>query len=78
MVLQSASSEIIPIDQPIQTARNLKVPKAFEKKMCATIETFGLKACTEIESHSAAFLRDTPLYVIVGKHAVFVKVAPGK
>nr|XP_046247526.1 vitellogenin-2-like [Scatophagus argus] len=72
----SASSEIIPIDLPRKIMNKLKVPKAFEKKMCAAFETFGIKACTEIESRNAAFIRDCPLYAIIGKHAVSVEVAP--
>lgn len=78
VVLQSASSEIIPIDLPRKIARQLKIPKAFEKKLCAAFETFGIKACTEIESRNAAFIRDCPLYAMIGKHAVLVEVAPGK
>ncbi|GLD50052.1 vitellogenin-2-like protein [Lates japonicus] len=74
----SASSEIIPVDLPRQITSRLKLPKAFEKKMCAASETFGIKACTEIESRNAAFIRDCPLYAIIGKHAVLVEVAPGK
>uniref|UniRef100_UPI0037E7E08B vitellogenin-2-like n=1 Tax=Semicossyphus pulcher TaxID=241346 RepID=UPI0037E7E08B len=72
----SASSEIIPVDLPREIASKLKLPRAFEKKMCAAIETFGIKACTEIESRNAAFIRDCPLYAIIGKHAVLVEVAP--
>lgn len=78
VILQSASSEIIPVDLPIKTVHKLKLPRAFEKKMCAAIETFGIKACTEIESRNAAFIRNCPLYAIIGKHAVLVEVAPGK
>lgn len=55
-----------------------KFPKQFEKRMCAASETFGIKACTVIESHNAAFIRDSPLYAIIGKHASFIEVAPGK
>ncbi|XP_042372245.1 vitellogenin-2-like [Plectropomus leopardus] len=72
----SASSEIIPVDLPSKIASKLKLKKAFEKKMCTEIETFGIKACTEIESHNAAFIRDCPLYAMIGKHAVLVEVAP--
>lgn len=56
----------------------MSIPKAYEKKMCAAIATFGIKACTEIESQNAAFIRDCPLYAIIGRHAVMVEVAPGK
>ncbi|XP_076582006.1 vitellogenin-2-like isoform X4 [Chaetodon auriga] len=72
----SASSEIIPVDLPRKIVNKIKLPKAFEKKMCAAFETFGIKACTEIESRNAAFIRDSPLYAMIGKHAVFVEVAP--
>ncbi|XP_076582004.1 vitellogenin-2-like isoform X3 [Chaetodon auriga] len=73
---ESASSEIIPVDLPRKIVNKIKLPKAFEKKMCAAFETFGIKACTEIESRNAAFIRDSPLYAMIGKHAVFVEVAP--
>ncbi|XP_071386639.1 vitellogenin-2-like isoform X5 [Centroberyx affinis] len=72
----SRSSEIIPVDLPTKITHKMKIPKAFEKKMCAALETFGIKACTEIESQNAAFIRDCPLYAMIGKHAVFVEVAP--
>nr|ADZ57173.1 vitellogenin Ab [Morone saxatilis] len=72
----SASSEIIPVDLPRNIASKLKLPKAFQKKMCTAMETFGIKACTEIESRNAAFIRDCPLYAIIGRHAVMVEVAP--
>ncbi|CAK6958104.1 vitellogenin-2-like [Scomber scombrus] len=72
----SASSEIIPVDVPSKIVNKRKIPRAFEKKMCAAFETFGIKACTEIESHNAAFIRNCPLYAIIGKHAVLVDVAP--
>lgn len=77
LVLQSASSEILS-DLPRKIVNKLKLPKAFEKKMCAVIETFGVKACTEIESRNAAFIRDCPLYAMIGKHAILVEVSPGK
>uniref|UniRef100_A0A8D3C385 Vitellogenin domain-containing protein n=1 Tax=Scophthalmus maximus TaxID=52904 RepID=A0A8D3C385_SCOMX len=72
---QSASSEILS-DLPRKIVNKLKLPKAFEKKMCAVIETFGVKACTEIESRNAAFIRDCPLYAMIGKHAILVEVSP--
>ncbi|XP_059196629.1 vitellogenin-2-like [Centropristis striata] len=72
----SASSEIIPVDLPSKIARKVKLPKMFEKKMCAQIETFGIKACTEIESRNAAFIKDCALYAVIGSHAVSVEVAP--
>lgn len=56
----------------------LKFPKAFWKKLCVATETFGIKACTEIESRNPASVKSTPLYAMLGKHAIEIKVSPGK
>ncbi|KAL3047365.1 hypothetical protein OYC64_021558 [Pagothenia borchgrevinki] len=72
----SASSEIIPVDLTSKMASQLNLPKPFEKKLCAEIKTFGIKACTEIESRNALFIRYSPLYAMIGKHAVTVEVSP--
>uniref|UniRef100_A0A3P8W3Z2 Vitellogenin-2-like n=1 Tax=Cynoglossus semilaevis TaxID=244447 RepID=A0A3P8W3Z2_CYNSE len=62
----------------VHVVNKMSIPKAYEKKMCAAIATFGIKACTEIESQNAAFIRDCPLYAIIGRHAVMVEVAPAE
>ncbi|KAM3876385.1 vitellogenin-like [Diretmus argenteus] len=73
----SRSSEILPVDLPNERTLKMKPLKTFfEKKMCAESVTFGIKACTEIESRNAAFIKACPLYAIVGKHAIFVELAP--
>nr|SOX60631.1 vitellogenin Ab [Solea senegalensis] len=72
----SLSSELISDDLPRKLVNRLKLPVAYEKKMCAAIEVFGIKACTEVQSRNAAFIRDSPLYAIIGKHAVMVEVSP--
>lgn len=78
VILQSQSSEILPADLPRKIANRLRSSKAYERKKCAAFETFGIKACADIESHNAAFIRDCPLYAIIGRHAVLVEIAPGK
>ncbi|XP_028259820.1 vitellogenin-2-like isoform X2 [Parambassis ranga] len=72
----SASSEIIPADLPRRVANKLKLHRTWDMKTCAALQTIGIKACTEIQSQNAAFIRDCTLYNIIGKHAVLVKVAP--
>uniref|UniRef100_A0A3Q3GPF5 Vitellogenin-like n=1 Tax=Labrus bergylta TaxID=56723 RepID=A0A3Q3GPF5_9LABR len=69
----SESFEIIPTVLPRNSTSQTE--KAFTKKMCAVIETFGIKACTEIESHNAAFISHCPLYAMIGKHSVVVEVS---
>uniref|UniRef100_A0A673XY60 Vitellogenin domain-containing protein n=1 Tax=Salmo trutta TaxID=8032 RepID=A0A673XY60_SALTR len=46
-----------------------------EKKMCAKSKFFGIKACTEMESQNAAFIRNSALYALIGKHSVLVDVS---
>ncbi|XP_056132380.1 vitellogenin-2-like [Lampris incognitus] len=73
----SKSSEILPVDLPNKIIKKMKIIKGlFERKMCAQSETFGIKACTEIESQNAAFIKDCPLYAMIGKHALIVGVSP--
>uniref|UniRef100_A0A3Q3AEG8 Vitellogenin-2-like n=1 Tax=Kryptolebias marmoratus TaxID=37003 RepID=A0A3Q3AEG8_KRYMA len=72
----SASSEILPDNMARSTVSKMKLPRAFWKKLCVATQTFGIKACAEIESHNATFLKNTPLYTIMGKHAVYIKVSP--
>uniref|UniRef100_A0A3Q1GRI3 Vitellogenin-2-like n=1 Tax=Acanthochromis polyacanthus TaxID=80966 RepID=A0A3Q1GRI3_9TELE len=74
----SASSKIIPDDLPRRISRKQKPFRPYKKKMCAESETFGLKACTEVESYSAVFLRESPLYAIIGNHTAQVKVKPAR
>lgn len=45
---------------------------------CAMFTTVGLKACIELASENAAFIRNSPLYKLVGNHKFIVAVKPGK
>ncbi|XP_061883865.1 vitellogenin-2-like isoform X2 [Entelurus aequoreus] len=70
---ESVSSEIIFGDVPSKMNKLIRV---IEKKFCGESETFGIKACTEMKSRSAAFIRDVPLYAVLGKHAALLEVRP--
>nr|XP_061832120.1 vitellogenin-2-like isoform X2 [Nerophis lumbriciformis] len=70
---ESVSSEIIFGDVPSKMNKLIRI---VEKKFCGESETFGIKACTEINSRSAAFIRDVPLYAVIGKHAALLEVRP--
>ncbi|XP_034035813.1 vitellogenin-2-like [Thalassophryne amazonica] len=70
----SSSSEILAGDN--QSKITQKALKLFEKKQCAAAETFGIKACAEMTSLNAASFRYTPLYAIIGNHALSVEIGP--
>lgn len=78
MDLQSTSSESLPVNMKWSKISKVKLPRAFWRKLCVATQTFGIKACAEIESRNATFLKNTPLYAIMGKHAVNITVSPGK
>ena len=48
-----------------------------QKTYCAMSSTFGFTACLEVASQNAAFMRNSPLYTLIGKHAVIVAIKPG-
>uniref|UniRef100_A0A8C6Q8A1 Phosvitin n=1 Tax=Nothobranchius furzeri TaxID=105023 RepID=A0A8C6Q8A1_NOTFU len=60
----SASSEILSVNMRNPIINNFKLPRAFAKKFCIAAQTFGIKACTEIESRTATFIRNSPIYAI--------------
>ncbi|XP_053712740.1 vitellogenin-2-like [Synchiropus splendidus] len=72
----TSSSEIIVGDVSVEFKNRREHSTCLEKKMCAIFETFGLKACADIESHNAAFIRHSPLYFVVGKHSLLFEVIP--
>ncbi|KAM9385805.1 vitellogenin-2-like [Pholidichthys leucotaenia] len=72
----SASSEVLHADLPKKLANKVKLPKAYKKKMQVYSKTFGFKAVSEIVSHNAAFIRNDPLYRIMGNHTFSLKVTP--
>ncbi|KAM9831430.1 vitellogenin 2 [Neosynchiropus ocellatus] len=71
-----SSSEIILDDVSVEVKKGRRHSTCFSKKICAVFETFGLKACADIDSHDAAFIRDSPLYHMVGKHSLVFEVIP--
>ena len=48
----------------------------FEKKYCAKLA--AMKSCIKLESEDASFIRNTPLYQLIGKHVVSVVIKHGK
>ncbi|KAJ8408505.1 hypothetical protein AAFF_G00259190 [Aldrovandia affinis] len=75
----SRSSEIIYNNMPAIAMPKLRsISAKVEQNFCAMFTTFGLKACLEITSLNAGFIRDCPLYKLVGEHRVIVAVKPAE
>ncbi|KAJ3599172.1 hypothetical protein NHX12_033135 [Muraenolepis orangiensis] len=63
-------SDVVSGMQPIIKSKLARV----EKKYCAKLAAMGFKSCFKLESEDAAFIRNTPLYKLVGKHIVTVTI----
>ncbi|KAJ8408504.1 hypothetical protein AAFF_G00259180 [Aldrovandia affinis] len=73
----SRSSEIIYNDMPaIAMPKMRSISAKVQETICAMSTTFGLKACIDIASRNAAFLRNSPLYKLVGEHVFIVAIKP--
>lgn len=46
--------------------------------MCSNASTFGVQVCIEKKSVHAAFIKNVPLYYLIGEHALRVSFKPGK
>uniref|UniRef100_A0A672MVQ8 Vitellogenin-like n=1 Tax=Sinocyclocheilus grahami TaxID=75366 RepID=A0A672MVQ8_SINGR len=63
-----SSSEI-----PDQAALRSATP--FHKTLCLAVPYIEIKGCIEVHSHNAAFIRDDPLFYIIGQHSARASVA---
>ncbi|CAM4655355.1 unnamed protein product [Leuciscus chuanchicus] len=55
------SSEI-PDETPLRAA-------PFRKTLCLAVPYIEIKGCVEVHSHNAAFIRNSPLFYIIGQHS---------
>ncbi|XP_067272222.1 vitellogenin-like [Pseudorasbora parva] len=64
---QSSSSEIV--DPDMSAEASVKSADSFNKTLCLAVPYIEIKGCIEVQSHNAAFIRNTPLYNIIGQHS---------
>ncbi|KAK6270453.1 hypothetical protein J4Q44_G00393110, partial [Coregonus suidteri] len=71
----SRSSEIINSDLPSNFKPIIKaIAVQLEKTICA--ERLGVKACFEVASMNASFIRNTVFYNMIGNHSVIIALKP--
>uniref|UniRef100_H3BVT1 Vitellogenin 2 n=1 Tax=Tetraodon nigroviridis TaxID=99883 RepID=H3BVT1_TETNG len=69
----SRSSETHSSSQ--QVVDRSEILKGYESKLCKEFETYGIKVCADIETHNAAYIRNSLLYAIIGRHAAWIQLA---
>uniref|UniRef100_A0A672PPV0 Vitellogenin-like n=1 Tax=Sinocyclocheilus grahami TaxID=75366 RepID=A0A672PPV0_SINGR len=67
------SSEILDPEMPPEAPVRASAP--FDKTLCLAVPYIEIKGCVEVHSHNAAFIRNDPLFYIIGQHSARATVA---
>ncbi len=73
---------IIQIYLSFQSSENpdkvpVRAPSPFDKTLCLVVPYIEIKGCVEVHSRNAAYIRNDPLFYIIGKHSARATVARG-
>ncbi|KAL0160025.1 hypothetical protein M9458_043750, partial [Cirrhinus mrigala] len=53
----------------------LRAPAPFHKTLCLAVPYIEIKGCIEVNSHNAAFIKNAPLFYIIGQHSARAALA---
>ena len=67
----SFQSSEIPDETPVRAAA------PFHKTLCLAVPYIEIKGCVEVHSHNAAFIRNSPLFYIIGQHSARAALTRG-
>uniref|UniRef100_A0A671N4E7 Vitellogenin-like n=1 Tax=Sinocyclocheilus anshuiensis TaxID=1608454 RepID=A0A671N4E7_9TELE len=67
---QTSYSSEMPPEAPVRAAA------PFHKTLCLAVPYIEIKGCIEVHSHNAAFIRNDPLFYIIGQHSARSVVLP--
>uniref|UniRef100_A0A671N4Y7 Vitellogenin-like n=1 Tax=Sinocyclocheilus anshuiensis TaxID=1608454 RepID=A0A671N4Y7_9TELE len=74
--------EALPVEVPehitLAVVRNIEEPTAeriHSFTLCLAVPYIEIKGCIEVHSHNAAFIRNDPLFYIIGQHSARASVA---
>uniref|UniRef100_A0A8C1PXW0 Vitellogenin 5 n=1 Tax=Cyprinus carpio TaxID=7962 RepID=A0A8C1PXW0_CYPCA len=73
--------EALPVEVPEHISSEnqdevpVRAPAPFDKTLCLAVPYIEIKGCVELHSHNAAFIRNDPLYYIIGQHSARATVA---
>ncbi|NWZ33983.1 VIT1 protein, partial [Brachypodius atriceps] len=70
------SAEDVSSGNPFSSGPSSSQKEPFVQSMCFDASTFGVQVCIEKKSVHAAFIKNVPLYYLVGEHALRVSFKP--
>nr|ABR27689.2 vitellogenin 1 [Rhynchocypris oxycephalus] len=60
------------LSSEIQDEVPVRAAAPFHKTLCIAVPYIEIKGCVEVHSHNAAFIRNSPLFYIIGQHSARV------
>ncbi|OWK64352.1 Vitellogenin-1 [Lonchura striata] len=70
------SAEDVSSGNPFSSGRSSSQKEPFVQSVCFNASTFGVQVCIEKKSMHAAFIKNLPLYYLVGEHALRISFKP--
>ncbi|XP_064576069.1 vitellogenin-1-like isoform X2 [Zonotrichia leucophrys gambelii] len=70
------SAEDVSSRNPFSSGRSSSQKEPFVQSVCFNASTFGVQVCIEKKSVHAAFIKNLPLYYLVGEHALRISFKP--
>ncbi|NWS15736.1 VIT1 protein, partial [Pachyramphus minor] len=70
------SAEDVSSGNPFSFGRSSSRKEPFVQSRCSNASTFGVQVCLERKSVHAAFIKNVPLYYLVGEHSLRMSLKP--
>ncbi|NXP62766.1 VIT1 protein, partial [Chloropsis cyanopogon] len=70
------SAEDVSSGNPFSSGHSSSQKEPFVQSVCFNASTFGVQVCIEKKSVHAAFIKNVPLYYLVGEHALRMSFKP--
>ncbi|NWR47910.1 VIT1 protein, partial [Regulus satrapa] len=70
------SEEDVSSGNPFSSGHSSSQKEPFVPSVCFNASTFGVQVCIEKKSMHAAFIKNVPLYYLVGEHALRMSIKP--
>ncbi|NXS36607.1 VIT1 protein, partial [Pomatostomus ruficeps] len=70
------SAEDVLSGNPFSSGHSSSQKEPYVQSVCFNASTFGVQVCIEKKSVHAAFIKNVPLYYLVGEHALRVSLKP--
>nr|WPD49410.1 vitellogenin [Sinibrama taeniatus] len=75
LAVQNAQTPADYLSSEIPDETPVRATAPFHKTLCLAVPYIEIKGCIEVHSHNAAFIRNSPLFYIIGQHSARAAVS---